>query len=68
VVVERVVGDEQAFSADLRPATPEQRDATLAILAPPHADGEIWTTTKLLRRLAWHEPSELATMHTLAGS
>jgi hypothetical protein len=155
VVVERVVGDEQAFSADLRPATPGQRDATLAILARARAstvalvagtpdevldrddpdrvlpafaswrtlrqmawhladtesryylpslglpararlpdlldelaasaahvrrtllaaapdlhrtaDGETWTTTKLLRRLAWHEPSELLTMQTLAG-
>jgi hypothetical protein len=153
-VVERVVGDEQAFSADLRPATPEQRDATLAILARARAEtvaliagtpdevldrddpdrvlpafaswrtlrqmawhladtesryylpslglparprlpdlvdelvasadhvrrvvrtvppdlhradrGEVWTTTKVLRRLAWHEPSELLTMHALA--
>ena len=38
VVVERVVGDEQAFSADLRPATPAQRDATLAILAQARAE------------------------------
>lgn len=30
------------------------------------ADGEIWTTTKLLRRLAWHERSELTTMRRLA--
>lgn len=156
VVVERVVGDERAFSADLRPATPAQRDATLQILAraraetigliaaaPDHvldrddpervlpafaswrtlrqmawhladtesryylpsvglpsrprvpdlldelaasahhvrstlvaappdltrtASGETWTTTKLLRRLAWHEPAELVTMHALATS
>lgn len=26
------------------------------------ADGESWTTVKLLRRLAWHEPGELAVM------
>ena len=155
VVVERVVGDEQAFNADLRPATSAQRDGTLTILAraraetialiagtpdevldrddpgrvlPPFASwrtlrqmawhladtesryylpslgrpgrprrpdllgelaasaeyvrrtlltvppdlhrtdsGETWTTTKLLRRLAWHEPSELITMHLLAA-
>lgn len=30
------------------------------------ADGEIWTTTKVLRRLAWHERSELRTLHRLA--
>ena len=156
VVVERVVGDERAFSADRRPATPAQRDATLAILARARAEtvaliagtpdevldrddpdrvlpafaswrtlrqmawhladtesryylpslglparprlpdlvdelaasadhvrrsvlaappdlvrteaGETWTTTKLLRRLAWHEASELATMRALARS
>lgn len=28
--------------------------------------GGTWTTTKLLRRLAWHEPAELQTMHALA--
>ena len=28
--------------------------------------GETWTTTKLLRRLAWHEPAELVTMRALA--
>jgi len=155
VVVERVVGDEQAFSPDRRPATPAQRDATLAILARARAEtvalvagspdevldrddpdrvlpafaswrtlrqmawhladtesryylpslglparprrpdlldelaasaahvrhavlaapadlvrtdaGETWTTTKLLRRLAWHEPAELVTMHAHAG-
>jgi hypothetical protein len=38
VVVERVVGDEQAFSADFRPATPAQRDATLAVLARARAE------------------------------
>jgi hypothetical protein len=27
---------------------------------------EVWTTTKVLRRLAWHERSELITMHHLA--
>lgn len=32
-----------------------------------HRDGgEIWTTAKVLRRLAWHERSELVTMHQLA--
>ncbi len=30
-------------------------------------DGQTWTTTKVLRRLAWHERSELTTMHRLAG-
>ena len=34
-------------------------------LARQH-DGQIWTTTKVLRRLAWHERSELMTMHWLA--
>ena len=28
--------------------------------------GETLTTTKLLRRLAWHEPAELVTMRALA--
>lgn len=28
-------------------------------------DGEVWTTVKLLRRLAWHERGELAVMHTM---
>lgn len=31
------------------------------------AGGEVWTTTKVLRRLAWHERSELVTMRQLAG-
>jgi hypothetical protein len=30
------------------------------------ARGEIWTSTKVLRRLAWHERSELVTMRRLA--
>lgn len=29
-------------------------------------DGETWTSTKLLRRLAWHERGELAVMQALA--
>lgn len=29
--------------------------------------GEVWTTTKLLRRLAWHERAELVTMRLLAA-
>jgi hypothetical protein len=153
-VVERVTGDERAFPRDERPATGDERTATLAILAdvrrdtlalvtgsPPevldfddpqrslpawatwrtlrqmawhvvntesryylprlglpyreaepdlvaelhasadhvrhavatmpadlvnHHGGETWTTTKVLRRLAWHERSELVTMHHLA--
>lgn len=28
--------------------------------------GEVWTTTKLLRRLAWHERGELVVMQRLA--
>jgi hypothetical protein len=28
--------------------------------------GEVWTTTKLLRRLAWHERGELVAMRRLA--
>jgi hypothetical protein len=30
------------------------------------SDGEVWTTTKLLRRLAWHERGELVVMRQLA--
>jgi hypothetical protein len=30
------------------------------------SDGEVWTTTKLLRRLAWHERGELVVMRRLA--
>jgi hypothetical protein len=30
--------------------------------------GQTWTTTKVLRRLAWHEPSELITMRALASA
>jgi hypothetical protein len=30
------------------------------------SDGEVWTTTKLLRRLAWHERGELVVMWRLA--
>jgi hypothetical protein len=30
------------------------------------AEGEIWTSTKVLRRLAWHGRSELRTLHRLA--
>ena len=29
-------------------------------------DGEIWTSVKVLRRLAWHERGELAVMEALA--
>jgi hypothetical protein len=29
--------------------------------------GEVWTTVKLLRRLAWHERGELTVMHQLAA-
>jgi hypothetical protein len=28
------------------------------------SDGEVWTTTKLLRRLAWHERGELVVRGT----
>ena len=28
--------------------------------------GEVWTSVKALRRLAWHERGELAAMHDLA--
>lgn len=30
-------------------------------------DGEVWTSTKVLRRLAWHERGELVVMHALAA-
>ncbi len=30
-------------------------------------DGDVWTTVKLLRRLAWHERAELAVMRTMLG-
>jgi hypothetical protein len=154
IVAERVDGDERAFTPDLLPATPPQRDATLEILARARAetialigstpdelldrddpdrtlpsfagwrtlrqmawhladtesryylpslglpgrprlpdlldelvesaehvrrtlgtaapdltrsDGScVWTTVKLLRRLAWHEPAELTPMRALA--
>jgi hypothetical protein len=156
VVAERVDGDEQAFTPDLLPATPEQQDATLEMLArarvetialigstpddlldrddpdrvlpafaswrtlrqmawhvadtesryylpllglpgrPRRPDlldelvesaehvrrtlgsaapdltrsdgGSVWTTVKLLRRLAWHEPEELVPMRELAAA
>jgi hypothetical protein len=28
--------------------------------------GQVWTSTKLLRRLAWHEREELVVMEALA--
>ncbi|MGH8793873.1 MAG: hypothetical protein ACRDXX_14670, partial [Stackebrandtia sp.] len=31
------------------------------------SDGQVWTTVKLLRRLAWHERSELVVMKRLAA-
>lgn len=43
--------------------------AVVATVAPGlvrEAAGEVWTTTKLLRRLAWHERSELRTLRQLA--
>jgi hypothetical protein len=43
--------------------------ATISSVAPAllrHSDGEVWTTTKLLRRLAWHERGELVVMRQLA--
>jgi hypothetical protein len=56
--------DELAASAD------HVRRTLLA--TPPDlirtAAGETWTTTKLLRRLTWHEPSELTTMKILAAT
>lgn len=30
-------------------------------------DGEVWTSTKLLRRLAWHERGELAVIRQMRG-
>lgn len=30
-----------------------------------HTRGEVWTTTKVMRRLAWHEPGELDVMRHL---
>jgi hypothetical protein len=43
--------------------------AVVATVAPAlvrEAPGQVWTTTKVLRRLAWHERSELRTMRLLA--
>jgi len=42
--------------------------AVLETLPPDrvhHRDGEVWTTVKLLRRLAWHEPGELVVLRRL---
>jgi hypothetical protein len=42
---------------------------TVASMAPSlvrRSGGEVWTTTKLLRRLAWHERGELVVMRRLA--
>ncbi len=35
-------------------------------LVVARSEGEVWTTTKLLRRLAWHERGELVVMRRLA--
>jgi hypothetical protein len=51
-------------------ASGEHMRETIRVLPPDLTRterGEVWTTTKLLRRLAWHEPAELTTMHTLAN-
>lgn len=43
--------------------------AVVATVAPDlvrEAPGQVWTTTKLLRRLAWHERGELVVMRQLA--
>jgi DinB superfamily len=50
-----------------RSAAPVQ--AAVRSVAPAllrRSDGEVWTTTKLLRRLAWHERGELVVMRRLA--
>jgi hypothetical protein len=43
--------------------------AAVSSVAPTRlrrSGGEVWTTTKLLRRLAWHERGELVVMRQLA--
>ena len=43
--------------------------AAVSSVAPAllrRSDGEVWTTIKLLRRLAWHERGELVVMRRLA--
>jgi hypothetical protein len=51
-------------------ASGEHVRRTLATIPPDLRtdSAEVWTTTKLLRRLAWHEPAELTTMRALAAN
>lgn len=42
--------------------------ATMPRAATHREDGEVWTTTKLLRRLAWHERGELDAVVELLAS
>ncbi|GAA4214153.1 hypothetical protein [Actinocatenispora rupis] len=53
--------------AELRASARHVREvvATMPADLVRRADGEVWTTVKVLRRLAWHERSELRTMHHL---
>jgi uncharacterized damage-inducible protein DinB len=40
--------------------------SNVALARVRRSEGEVWTTTKLLRRLAWHERGELVVMQRLA--
>jgi hypothetical protein len=52
-----------------KPLPPDTEDPGIPLPAAlQHRDhGAIWTTTKVLRRLAWHERGELVVMRELEG-
>jgi DNA-binding NarL/FixJ family response regulator len=56
-----LLGELQRWAAHVQAAV---QGVAAALLR--RSDGEVWTTTKLLRRLAWHERGELVVMRRLA--
>jgi uncharacterized damage-inducible protein DinB len=56
-----LLGELQRSAAHVQAAV---RSVAPALLR--RSDGEVWTTTKLLRRLAWHERGEVVVMRRLA--
>jgi hypothetical protein len=56
-----LLGELQRSAAHVQAAVSSVAPALLR-----RSDGEVWTTTKLLRRLAWHERGELVVMRQLA--